>query len=188
MQNIDFEILSGIKVSDKESFNLLFEVYYEKLCNYAASIMLNHDNAEDIVQDLFATIWIERKTLAIKTSLNSYLYRAVYNASLDYLKHDKVKDRYQKMNTENAQVTYDQSIEFMELVNNLEKSIERLPDQCKTIFRLSRFENLKYREIADKLNISENTVDTQIRRALKKLKEDLKNYLRTTLFILIQLF
>jgi RNA polymerase sigma-70 factor (ECF subfamily) len=182
----DFEIYPGIKDGEKEAFNYLFETYYKSLCRYTFSIIHDHDAAEDLIQDLFAVIWVNRKKLAIRSSFRSYLYQSAYHASLDYLKHAKIKTAFQSNYSEQT-ITFDDSIVIGEMQDKLEKSIERLPDQCKRIFKLSRFENLKYKEIASQLNISEDTVDTQIRRALNKLKSDLKDYL-ISIFIIFHLF
>lgn len=183
MEDSDFKILSGIIIGDKSSFDLMFSQYYNKLCNYAATIILDHDVAEDLVQDLFAEIWVTRNKLAIKTSFSAYLYRSIYNSCLDHLKHLKVKDKHESIFPNQNIASFNDSLIFAELLEKLEESIEQLPEQCKKIFRLSRFDNLKYREIAEKLQISENSVDTQIRRALNKLKDDLKEYLITILII-----
>jgi len=188
VENNDFEILSGIKSGDKTTFGLLFDSYYNKLCSYAVSIIHDSDAAEDIVQDIFAEIWVDRKQLNIKSSFSAYLFRSVYNSCLDHLKHLKVKDRHQRDISFQIPSSFTDSLIFTELLEKMESCIEQLPDQCKRIFKLSRFENLKYREIAELLQISENSVDTQIRRALNKLKNDLKDYLITFLFLFFPFF
>lgn len=188
MENIDLKILSGIIDGDKKAFDLLFSVYYDKLCRYAGKIVHDDDQCEDLVQDLFAEIWVNRKKLNIKTSLSAYLYRSIYNSCLDYIKHQKVKNKHQSETVFQSANTFDDSLVFTEMIDIMERCIEQLPEQCKKIFRLSRFENLKYREIAEVLQVSENTVDTQIRRALNKLKEELKDYLITILFLFSSFF
>ncbi len=188
MENKDFKIVSGIKSGDKRTFDLLFDSYYNKLCSYATSIIHDSDVVEDIVQDLFAEIWVNRKQLNIKSSFSAYLYRSVYNSCLDHLKHLKVKDRHQRDISFQIPSSFNDSLIFTELLEKMESCIEQLPDQCKKIFRLSRFENLKYREIAELLQVSENSVDTQVRRALNKLKNDLKDYLITVFFLFLPFF
>jgi RNA polymerase sigma-70 factor (family 1) len=188
VQELDHKILSGIRHDDEKSFDLLFEIYYKKLCNYNDSIIHDYDMSEDIVQDLFAHIWVNRYSVTISSSLSSYLFKSCYNSCLDYIKHLKSVEKFLSDNSWQSTVSYNDTMEYMDLLENLEKSIENLPDQCKAIFKLSRFENLKYVEIAKKLNISENTVDTQIRRALKKLKESLSNYIPAIIVILSQLW
>lgn len=183
----DTNILSGIRKGDSNSFDLLFDNYYDKLCNYVTSIIHDNNAAEDLIQDLFANIWVSRKNLTIRISLKLYLFRSAYNASLDYLKHLKIENQYQTQTSIQMTPSFNDSMEFIELLESMEGSIEQLPEQCKIIFKLSRFEQLKYREIAQKLSISENTVDTQIRRALKKLREEFKDYFMI-LLVLLKLF
>jgi len=184
LENHDFNKYSGIRDGDKKAFDHLFECYYEPLCRYVASIIHDHDTAEDLIQDLFATIWVNRKRLRIHSSIRSYLYRSAYHSSMDYLKHTEIQRQYQKRALIPGPLSFDDSMIVAEMQEELKRSIEQLPEQCRNIFRLSRDENLKYKEIAARLQISENTVDTQIRRALKKLKNDLKNYLIPVLIVL----
>ena len=188
MGNTDFEILSGIIGGNKNAFDLLFVQYYSRLCNYATSVIHNCDVAEDLVQDLFAEIWVTRKQLNIKTSFSSYLYRSVYHSCLDHLKHQKIREKHQNNSLLQTPASFNDSLVFAELQEKMDSCIEQLPEQCKKIFKLSRFEKLKYRERAEKLQISENSVDTQIRRALNKLRDELKDYLITILIIFSFLF
>jgi len=168
------EILSGIKRKDSKSFDLLFEQYYKKLSNYVNSIIHDPSEAEDIVQNLFADIWLNAEHIHITVSFSSYLFRSCYNAALDYLKHSKVQERYRSAHSRQQEITFAESLEFQELLEVIEDCINDLPDQCRKIFRLSREEGLRYSAISKKLNITENTVDTQIRRALKKIREVLQ--------------
>ena len=94
MENLDFVILSGIKNGEEKAFDLLFEHYYSNLCHYAASVIRDHDAAEDIVQDLFAELWVNHKQITIRSSLYSYLLRSTRNACLDHLKHLKVREKF----------------------------------------------------------------------------------------------
>jgi RNA polymerase sigma-70 factor (family 1) len=188
LENQDLTILSGIKNGEKKAFDLLFGHYYSNLCHYAASVVHDHDVAEDIVQDLFAELWVNHAHIKIRSSLHSYLLRSTFNACLDHLKHQKVKERYQADFITDISLSFDDSLIFDEILTKMEASIEELPEQCRKIFKLSRYENLKYKEIAHILNISENTVDTQIRRALNKLKNDLSDYLITLCLIMNFIF
>ena len=187
LKNLDFVILSGIKNGEGKAFDLLFEHYYSNLCHYAASVVHDHDVAEDMVQELFAELWVNHKQITIRSSLWSYLLRSTRNACLDHLKHLKVEKKFEFEVQTELSATFDDNLELAEILHKMNESIGQLPEQCKRIFQLSRFENLKYREITKLLNISENTVDTQIRRALNKLKEDLKDYL-ISIFIIFHLF
>jgi len=184
MRETDYEILTGIESGNVKSFDLLFGIYYAQLCNYAVNLIQDQMTAEDIVQELFADMWVNRNRLSIHTSFSSYLFQSVHHACLDYLKHVKVKERFYSDCGASPYPLNEDKLEFSELLKKMEETIEQLPDQCKFIFKLSRFDNLKYREIAQKLNISENTVDTQIRRALCKLRDSLRDYLITLVLIL----
>jgi len=184
LENLDFVILSGIINGEGKAFDLLFEHYYSNLCHYAGSIIRDHDAAEDIVQDLFAELWVNHKQMTIRSSLYSYLLRSTRNACLDHLKHLKIREKFQCDAKAEQSEAVDDNPELAEILHKMNEVIEQLPEQCKRIFKLSRFENLKYREIAEVLHISENTVDTQIRRALNKLKNDLGDYL-ITVFLMV---
>ena len=139
--------------------------------------------AEDIVSDFFLKLWENREIMYITTSLQSYLYKGVFNNSLKYLEHLKVLRKYR----EHSQYMLDNSDLFQsqtddnplsilisqETVAEIEKVIDALPAQCKEVFSLTRLDGLSYQEIADKLDISINTVRTHITRAMTKLRESL---------------
>ena len=132
-----------------------------------------------------------RDGIKVHTSLKAYLYRSVYNECMNYLKHQKVKHAYQThtMNLEKNQ--YEDAaaqLQYRELEKKVKHAINNLPEQCRTIFQLSRFENLKYREIAAQLDLSVKTVETQMSRALKKLRIQLADYLPIILWVLYNSF
>ena len=153
--------------------------------HYCSTIVKDMDDADDIVQQVFVNMWQKRKEINIHTSARAYLYKMVYNASLDFLKHTKIKLRHSKEAPEINNVTaFSDKVAENELEVKIEQAIAKLPEQCEKIFRMSRFENLKYREIAAALNISEKTVENQMGKALKIMKEMLKEYL-LILFIMM---
>lgn len=171
-------LILKIKNSDPKAFDLLFYNNYESLCNYAFSIIKDSGASEDIVQDFFVKIWVNRANLTPSKFSKSYIFRSVYNSCLDYIKHQSVRGKYQSILQASDQIDeFQDSLEGFELMQQVELAIQKLPDKCREVFCLSRFEGLKYKEIAARLNISENTVDTQIRRALQFLRDDLKQYL-----------
>lgn len=130
----------------------------------------------------------KRETLQIEGSVKSYLYKAVYNASMNELKHGKIKENYLQMQARNEQIEHPLSqSNLRELEKNIEKALMNLPEQCRLIFKMSRFEDLKYREIASVLNISPKTVENQMGKALRLMRENLADYL-TILFIIIHFF
>lgn len=165
---------------DKESkiFEALFSENYERLCRYVVTILGDYAIAEDIVQDIFAKMWVNRSKTSVSQIQLSYLYRSAYNTSLDYLKHHSVKSNYEVLQLQLLVVADHENVQLdFDLFQKVDQAIEKLAPQCKKIFKLSRFEGLTYNEIAIALNISVNTVDTQIRRALSSLKKELSEYL-----------
>ena len=176
-----------IKRGDERAFEEIFHRYYQNLCGYASKILQDEMAAEEIVQDLFVKIWEKRENLDVKTSPKNYLVRSVKNHCLNYIKHTKIKRQHVKhiMSQESEEIQEENYIEI-DLIQKIEESIKSLPQKRQEIFRLSREEGLKYREIAEKLNVSIKTVETQMGLAIKTLREKLKNY--NTFFTLFLTF
>jgi len=175
-ESIDGEdTILAIRDGDSVAFRQLFNAYYDGLCHYAFTILREADEAEDVVQAMFMKLWERRKDLEIKGALKSYLFRAVYNQCLNHIEHKAVKKRYHDYNLANISGNVQHPDIFPnELDDNIKKVVNSLPQQCRTIFIMSRYEELQYAEIADKLNISVNTIQNQICKALKILREELK--------------
>lgn len=136
------------------------------------------DEAEDLVQQAFIRLWEKRALIDIQWSLKSYLYKSVHNAALNRIRHEKVKAQYQQLNAvlpgEEATPAADEHPELLERIGT---ALNALPPQCRQIFELSRFESLKYREIAEQLNLSIKTVETQMGKALRLMRLHLSDYL-----------
>jgi RNA polymerase sigma-70 factor (ECF subfamily) len=178
LQN-ETEIVKAIQAGNEKSFELFFKSNYQRLCRYAFTFMKDKDEAEEIAQNVFVTMWEKRNSLSIETSIDSYMFRAVRNASLNKIKHQKVRQDYSA-----EQVAILSSAEpstHLTLKNELQKqineAIESLPEQCRIIFKLSRFEELKYSEIAEHMNLSVKTVENQMGKALRIMRDKLKDYL-----------
>lgn len=174
------EIVGAIRQGDEGIFEETFRKYYQSLCNYANSVLKEMDEAEEIVQNLFLSIWEKRADLEITISLKSYLYRAVHNHCLNRIKHLKIREEYQQYATNFYDVSYEsvgQTVAKNELELKIEEAIRKLPEQCRLIFKMSRFEELKYHEIANQLGLSPKTVENQIGKALKILRLELAEYL-----------
>ena len=174
------EIIGAIREGNERIFEETFRKYYQSLCNYANSILKEMDEAEEVVQNLFLSIWEKRNDLEINISLKSYLYRAVHNHCLNRIKHLKVRDEYQQYAVNFYDASYEsvsQTVMKNELETKIEEAIRKLPEQCRLIFRMSRFEELKYHEIAEQLELSPKTVENQIGKALKILRVELAEYL-----------
>ena len=174
------EIIGAIREGNERIFEEIFRKYYQSLCNYANSILKEMDEAEEVVQNLFLSIWEKRSDLEISISLKSYLYRAVHNHCLNRIKHLKVREEYQQYAVNFYDASYEsvgQTVIKNELETKIEEAIKKLPEQCRLIFRMSRFEELKYHEIAEQLELSPKTVENQIGKALKILRVELAEYL-----------
>jgi RNA polymerase sigma-70 factor (family 1) len=184
----DTELIHGLRQSNELVFENLFRAYYDRLCNYANTIVKDTDEAEEMVQHTFLTLWENRESIAIHTSVKSYLYRAVHNGCLNKLKHNKVRqkhDDYYKTQAENVFENGAQELLGNELEKQITEAINTLPPQCKTVFMLSRFENLTYAEIAEQLDISIKTVDKHMVKALKIMRGHLKDYLPILILLFI---
>lgn len=180
MQETDQAVFLAIQSGQTIAFEMLFKTYYQPLCRYANSFLKDPDETEEIVQAAFIGLWEKRKTISIESSLKSYLYRAIRNSCLNQLKHEQVKQRYMAQEAVKEEV-HSQPADHLSIHSELEEkikaAIQTLPDQCRLIFTMSRFEELKYQEIADQLNLSVKTVENQMGKALKLMRAQLKEYL-----------
>lgn len=179
-------LISGLKNRNKIVFDFIFNYYYSGLCAYARRWVNDPDVAEDLVQDFFVRLWINSSKPEIISSLKSYLFTSVKNMALNHLKHDKIKERY-GIKVRQTSSAHEESTgwEFTEpeLTELIEKGIEKLPPRCREIFILSRFEGKDNGKIADMLDISKRTVELQISKALKILRNELKDYLPAMLLL-----
>ncbi|MBL7719924.1 MAG: RNA polymerase sigma-70 factor [Flavipsychrobacter sp.] len=161
------------------AFEQAFREHFKALHAYAFTIIKDGDDAEEIVQNVFVKLWERREQLGQIDSLKAYLYRATYNDSLNYLKHNKVKAAYETYAKATGSDRNDpvDTLSTRELQAKIDKALNELPEQCRTIFQMSRFEELKYREIADQLGLSVKTIENQMGKALKVLREKLADCL-----------
>ena len=169
-------------------FKVVFDAYYNLLCNYAFTFTKNADSSEDIVQELFTKIWEDRRELLAEKTIRYYLFTAVRNNSISYLRQEKKaalvewnerEDAYGTAMAEGA-MGEETMMEEKERIGTtdyrglLEKGIDRLPPKCKEVFILNRFSHMTYKEIAASLGISVKTVENQLGKALKMLRAFLK--------------
>lgn len=176
-----------IPVEDS-SFEALFKSNFKRLFSYALTLLRDDSHAEEIVQNVFYKIWEKKGKIDIQTSVTAYLYRSVYNDCLNYLKHKKVKAAHALHTTlaqKNESDSATSKIQLRELHEKLDTALSELPEQCRTIFQMSRFEELKYHEIASRLGISIKTVENQMGKALRILRIKLADYLPIFIFILV---
>lgn len=176
--NSDIEILSKLANDDVASFDFIYEKYFTKLYATAYKRLQNRELTEEVVQDLFISIWERRKELKITTSINSYLFSSVKYLIIAQYKQNILFEKYvsNTINSHSANDNFtEQNINFNELNEAYKNALKRLPDRCREVFVLKRT-GLSLREISEKLDISEKTVENQMTKALKFLKENLKDY------------
>jgi len=181
------EIILQLKRGEEIAYRHIFDHHYQVLCRIANEFLKDDFLSETIVGDVIFHLWEKREELNIQTSLRAYLVRSVRNRCINYLQQEYVRKETNDLPSDDAlqsagihSVSDHYPLATLlekELENEIVKSIENLPEECRTVFEMSRFQNLKYLEIADKLGISVNTVKYHIKNALAKLSYDLNKYL-----------
>lgn len=171
-------------------FEQVFKENFKSLHAYAATILKGSDDAEEMVQNVFFKLWEKRERLHELQSVTAYLYRAVHNECMNFIKHEKVKTAYEVHAVHHGDIASkaQDNAEAKELQRRLADAMNDLPEQCRAIFQMSRFEELKYREIADKMGLSVKTVENQMGKALKILRTKLADYITVIGLLLITIF
>jgi RNA polymerase sigma-70 factor (ECF subfamily) len=197
MDYSDQDLVDGLRSGNLEAFHFLFEKHYKGMVAYGMRILQDMEIARDVVQDVFYYIWDKKDTLVITRSIDSYLFRSVHNACINHMKREETRDNYTREFLAGVHDGYDYraspngGLDYLSEKNlnaEIEKAIEELPEQCRKIFRLSRFKGLRNKEIADIYAISTRTVETQIYRALKVLRKKLRHHLSVALLLFTTLF
>lgn len=169
-------------LKSEEKFELIFRRYFFRLCCFANRYTKNVEESKEIVQDVFLQVWNKRSQLSFDDEIQFYLFRSVKNSCLNLLEHRRVENDYQASlyllySGHDPVGEHFMTLELKELNEHIEQAIGSLPDECRRIFLLSREKGLKYAEISKELNISVKTVETQMGRALSRLRAHLKSYL-----------
>ena len=176
---LEKDLIVRLQRGDQTAFELLFHFYYPGLVLYAMQFTADEADAEEIVQDFFVRFWERHQQLTPCDSLKSYFFSSVKNGSLDFLKHQKIEKQYisEMIELSGHHLAYDPDLYVeSDLQEKLKKGIGLLPEKCREIFVMSRIRGLKNEEIAAELNVSKRTVETQISKALKVLRVELKDY------------
>lgn len=169
-----------IKRGNIKVFENMFREYYQGLCAYSMKYVKDIDKAQELVQDVFYNIWKKRDELNVTSSLKSYIYRSVYNKSLQYLQHQNIERKYEQyIKTSNVNYPTNplEEVNAKELDTLIKSTYEAMPEKTRTIFNMSRVEGLKYHEIAEKLSVSVKTVEAYMGKALKLFRSSLKEYM-----------
>jgi RNA polymerase sigma-70 factor (ECF subfamily) len=183
-------MIDKVKSNDEQAFELLFRKYYVHLCGFANKFISDTAEAEEIVQEVFLNIWRKRDQLKLNAEITPYLFRSVQNLCFNFVEHKKVVDSYYAVITQVYQNspeefnTYDPVL-YAELQQKIDEAVDSLPAECRKIFQMSRLERLKYTEIAERLGISMKTVETQMSRALTKLRAELKDFLTIVIICIL---
>ncbi len=172
-------------VNKEVEIDYIFNKYYSRLCYYAFKIINNQESAKDIVQDNFLKYWHTHQNFSGEVTIKNFLYLSVKNACLNYLRHEGVEKNFAKEAELQSIIEEEKAINHLiraEVIGEIQKAIELLPNGCKSVIKLSFMEGLKNEEIALHLGISINTVKSQKQRALQllRLKLDLKAFLLLT--------
>lgn len=177
---------AAIRAGDQRAYESLFRAHYAALCGFAHKLLGDRDMAEEVVQNIYVQLWEKRDSIGVATSAKSYLYTATRNACLNHLDHLKVRNRFAEAVQAMPVAQADDAaaeLELQELQARLHHAIDQLPERCREVFVLSRFESLKYDEIAQRLAISPRTVEVQIGKALKFLRDHLRDLLPLLLWL-----
>ena len=174
-----------VKKGNIKAFETLYKSYFTSLCLYSYGLIPDEGLVKEIVNDVFLKIWDKRRDIDIRYGIKPYLFRCVHNTCLDHMRLKKSLRQYQSTDisdkirdlADTDEEYIFQQISIKKLEEDVTMSIDQLPDRCREIFILSRYELLSYTEISERLNISVNTVKTQISRALDGLRISLKKYL-----------
>lgn len=170
-------VVDLLKTKPEKALKILYEENFSYLCFRVFRIFPDWNVAEDIVQEVFLEVWKKRKELTIRTNFRSYLRRSVVNRTLNYIRDQKLvfEDEEKASSVKSKSSSGLDNLQTIELEQRIGLAIDSLPQKCRIIFGMNRFEEMSYAEIANKLEISVKTVENQISKALKILREKLKD-------------
>ncbi|MCB9287631.1 MAG: RNA polymerase sigma-70 factor [Lewinellaceae bacterium] len=163
---------------DKPLFERLFKAHFAHLCNFANQYVQDPDSARDITQKVFMNLWENRGKIDPQKPVQSYLFTSVKNRCLNYIRDRKKYRSYVlDLEIEDLDIAFEEEApEFSELQDKVSEALQALPEKCRQAFEMSRYRNMKYTEIAEELGVSVKTVEAHISKALKSLREQLKDY------------
>jgi len=172
-------LIEKIKAGDENAFSQIFSAYYKDFVIFATKYTSDLNISEEIVQDTFVRLWEERQTINISISLRGYILKMVHNKCIDWLRHQKIRQKHNLFVQENSKqfdFQTDNYVLHSELKQQIEQVLKEMPPEISDVFRMNRFKGLKYHEIAGILNVSVRTIEVRIGKALKLLRIHLKDY------------
>jgi RNA polymerase sigma-70 factor, ECF subfamily len=167
-------LVAAVRAGDERAFETLFRAYHAPLCSFAYRYVRAPDVAEELVQEVFLHLWQQRSTWDVRGPLKTYLYTAVRNAAVSYLRHERVVARRAAETValfDRPQPAADRALAAHEITIAVRAAVDRLPERCRLVFTLNREQGMSYAEIAATLGLSIKTVDTHMGRALKALRK-----------------
>ena len=178
------QVLQSLK-GDRNSFKSIFQDYYQPLCHLSIQYLEDEEEAKGVVQEAFVKLWEIRQNLDPDSNIQNFLFTLVKNSCLNLIKrrqillrhHEKIRRLEMHYQYESLSRMGDDYLEFNELKEKIDLAIRKLPEHCRVVFEMSRFEELKNREIAEKLGVTQKTVEAHLTKALKILRNELKDYL-----------
>lgn len=181
MTNLHQHLLTRFQKGDPASLRDIFELHYREVCSVIYRLVKDKALSEDLAQQVFVRFWEKRSQLQINSSIGAYLRRMAINEAVYHLRKQKEFEseeslHYQADSGDNAE----QKLMQQELESKIKSAIDLLPPKCRAVFLLSRYEELSYREIAEQLDISVKTVENQMGKALRFLRDQVRPYLETT--------
>ncbi|OFX17587.1 MAG: hypothetical protein A2033_04625 [Bacteroidetes bacterium GWA2_31_9] len=177
-----------IEKLDKNSFEILFKQYFSVLCQFARKYVRDLDTSKEIVHDCFVSFWDKRDTIDLSKPVKTYLFTSVHNRCLNHIRNNKKFDQnvenFELLDLSHHHIASDSLVE-QEISSQINNAIESLPEKCKEIFKMSRFEEMKYKEIAEKLNLSIKTVEAQMSKALQVMRTSLSEFISVLIYFII---
>ena len=190
-------LIKSLSDGNRDAFEYVFKKYYQRLVGFARRYIQDEDIIEDIVQDCYAVLW-EKSSLAasISVSVSAFLFAMVRNGCLNHLRHEQVVQKYEieylayvqgeeRLYHADFGLEIEHKLLYEELQEKIAQVVESLPERCRAVFIMSRFEGLKNREIAEKLNISTTAVEKHISRAMHKFSERFKDEYSFDIYIIV---
>ncbi len=186
----DEELIALLASEDESAIDLIFRKYYTFLCRSVYRIISDTQITEDLAQEVFYELWKKRAQIKISSSLKAYLKRAALNKALNYIRDQKIDFRNapEKEGLTSREASVIEELSADSLQQQIDEAIDSLPERCRLVFVLSRFEEMSYQQIADQLEISIKTVENQISKALKSLRVALAEHLPVNMLLMIMAF